>query len=108
METNIALCTYRVSDGKEAEFKSLLAQHWPALRKFGLVADEPSVLFRGKDESGKTFFVEILTWKSKEGPDIAEQTPEIMAIWERMGVLTEARLGRPPMEFPIVERLATP
>jgi len=60
-------------------------------------------MFRGTDESGKSFFVEILSWKSTDGPNLAEQMPEVLAIWEKMGQLVEARMGRPPMEFPFVE-----
>ena len=78
------------------------------LREVGLATEEPSLLFRGNDESGKSFFVEVLHWKSTEGPKLAEQMPEVLAIWERMGQLVEARMGRPPMEFPFVEPIGRP
>jgi hypothetical protein len=105
MNDHIALCTYRVKDGEASRFLSVLRQHAPTLRRLGLVTDDPSLLFRGADESGKSFFVEVLHWKSGDGPTIAEQTPEVLAIWERMGQCVEERLGRPSMEFPVVEQL---
>jgi hypothetical protein len=105
MTGHIALCTYRVKDGDAEKFLDLLREHAPTLRRLGLVTDEPSLLFHGRDESGQSFFVEVLHWKSDDGPSIAEQTPEVLAIWERMGQCVEARLGRPPMEFPLVEQI---
>src|SRR5262245_3421205 len=105
MENAIALCTYRVKQNHEKEFAALLRKHAPTLRKLGLLTDEPSVLFRGQDESGKSFFVEVLHWKSMDGHKIAEQMPEVLAIWEKMGQLVEARLNRPAMEFPHVEQI---
>jgi hypothetical protein len=105
MTRHVALCTYRVKEGKDQEFSSLLREHAPTLRRFGLLTDEPSLLFRGQDESGKSFFVEVLHWKSAEGHTLAEQLPEVLAIWERMGQRVEARMGRPPMEFPWVEQI---
>ena len=106
MSSHIALCTYRVKEHATDRFLGLLREHAPTLRRLGLVTDEPSLLFRGDDASGKSFFVEVLHWKSSEGPALAEQAPEVLAIWERMGQCVEDRLGRPSMEFPEVEQLA--
>jgi hypothetical protein len=105
MKNCTALCSYRVKKDKDKDFLPLLIKHRPTLQQFGLVTEEPSTLFHYTDESGKTVFVEIIHWKSKEGHKVAEQIPEIMKIWEGMGALVEARLGRPPMEFPFVERI---
>ena len=103
MESHSVMCTYRVQQGKEQDFLNLLRKHCPTLRQLGLITDEPSFLFRGNDESGKSFFVEIFHWKSIDGHKVAEQMPEVMAIWEGMGKLVEGRLGRPAMEFPFVD-----
>jgi hypothetical protein len=105
MKDNKALCTYRVRQDKGEEFLALLRTHAPTLHRFGLLTDQESPLFRGQDESGKPFFVEILHWKSEEGHKLAEQLPEVLRIWESMGKLVEARLGRPAMEFPFVEEI---
>lgn len=99
-----AICTYRVRRGEEQPFETLLVQHCPTLSRFGLVTSESSQLFRGQDAKGP-YYVEILDWIDVNAPDEAEKTPEVMKLWEGMGKLTEARDGRPPMEFPIVERL---
>jgi hypothetical protein len=105
MSRQVALCTYRVKQDDGDRFLEVLRRHAPTLRRLGLLTEEPSLLFRGQDESGKSFFVEVLHWKSDEGPSVAEQTPEVLAIWERMGQCVEERLGRPSMEFPVVEQL---
>src|SRR5262245_26892222 len=103
MKSYTALCTYRVQEGKDGEFLALLLNHAPTLYRLGLLTSETTTRYRGTDESGKSFFVEFLDWKSTEGPNLAEQMPEVLRIWEGMGKLVEARLGRPPMEFPFVE-----
>jgi hypothetical protein len=105
MEKHTVMCTYRVKQDKEDEFALHLRKHWQTLHSFGLVTGEPSLMFRGLDDSGKSFFVEIFHWKSVDGHKVAEQTPDILAIWERMGALVERRSGRPAMEFPFVRQL---
>jgi hypothetical protein len=100
-----SLCLYRVKSGSEAAFKNLLAKHWPTLCRLGLAADQPSTIYQGAEKPGAPLFVELLTWNDPEGPNMAHELPEVMAIWEPMGKLCEARDGRPPMEFPHVERI---
>jgi hypothetical protein len=51
------------------------------------------------NESGTTF-VEIFSWSRSDAPQLAHNTPAVMAVWEPMGALVEARDGRPAMEFP--------
>lgn len=101
----VAICTYRVKPGKDREFLALLRRHWPTLRDLELAENTPSLMFRGSDESGGTVFTEILTWRNETAPNRAHEVPAVMAIWEPMGMCCEARLGRPPMEFPHVERI---
>jgi hypothetical protein len=103
-EHTTVLCTYHVKQGADAKFIELLEKHWPAMKKLGLAADVPSQIFRG-DEEGGSFFVEVFTWSRPGAAEVAHQTPGVMAIWEPMGNLCEARNGKPPMEFPSVERL---
>jgi len=102
----VAMCTYRIQQGKEDQFVGLLRRHWPTLRDLGLVEKAPPPVFRGIDDSGKTYFVEILTWKDPEMPNRAHELPAVMAVWEPMGMCCEARLGRPPMEFPTVQAVS--
>ncbi|HEX9931371.1 MAG TPA: hypothetical protein VGB08_00845 [Allosphingosinicella sp.] len=105
------ICTYRVREGARDAFLDLLRKHWPTLRAAGLASEAPAVHFEAKEdpddphaESGTTF-IEIFSWASADSPGLAHRMPEVMAVWEPMGGLTEARGGRPPMEFPHVRPL---
>ncbi len=100
------LATFHVIPGKEPEFEALRARHWPTLRKLDLVTAEPAVLYRGADDQGRVFYVEIFTWKDARAVERAHQHPDVLAIWEPLEGLCEARDGRPSMEFPHVERVA--
>jgi hypothetical protein len=86
------LVVYRVKKGKDAEFRKLLALHWPTLNRLGLVTSEPAKIWRGEnirsDFDGSTW-VELFTWKEDGASDIAHQTPEVMQIWEPMGPILE-------------------
>ena len=85
------LCIYRVKKGKEAEFKKLLKQHGPALKSAGLSSDMAPKIW--KAESGRkpgTIFVEHMQWKDESSAHAAHQMPEVMAVWEPMGNLTDA------------------
>jgi hypothetical protein len=104
--TEVVICTYRVKAGQEAAFEKLLERHWPTLRGLGLVTNEAPQHFRGFEESGEPFFVEIFTWASGDAAEKAHEHPDVMAVWEAMGALTESRAGRPSMEFPHVQPLA--
>lgn len=98
----INICTYKVKPGKEAEMEELLRKHYPALLKAGLVDEEPPQIFRGlpdKHHGAEGVFVEIFAWKDPRGPEIAHETPEVMAVWEPMGAICEH------MDFPSFEVL---
>lgn len=102
--TNI--CTYRVKPGAREKFIALLRKHWPALRAAGLVNDTPALHFEAEvkgngqnDQTGATF-VEIFSWSRPDALQLVHNTPAVMALWEPMGALVEARDGRPGMEFP--------
>jgi hypothetical protein len=99
------ISTFRVRAGKEAEFAAIHAQAWPSYRRSGLVLDSPHLVMRGKDDAGKTYFVEILTWKSHDAPDHAPK--EIQAIWSKLEALCESRDGHRGIEFPEVEIVHT-
>jgi hypothetical protein len=98
------ICTYRVREDAREPFVELLRRHWPTLREAGLVNDTPAVHSEAvqsnnpHDESGPTF-VEIYSWAGPDSADLAHRMPEVMAVWEPMGGLVEARAGRPAMEF---------
>jgi hypothetical protein len=100
-EPETVIATYRVRAGKEAEFAKVHAQAWLAYRRGGLVLEKPHLVLQGLDETGKTYFVEILSWKTHEAPD--HTGAEIQAIWTQMQAFCEARSGHAGIEFPEVK-----
>ena len=99
------LCIYRVTRGNESAFIRLLERHWPVLHELGLVTDTRPTHYRGAEQDGSPLFVEIFDWVSPDASRLAPKHPDVMEIWERMDKLTEARGGRPNMEFPHVHAL---
>ena len=97
------LVTYHAKPGAEAELARVLARHWDTLRQLKLVLDAPHVVVRG-DEGGKTYIVEIATWRDANIPDHAP--PAVLAIWEEMRKLVEPRNGRPGIDFVEVAPIA--
>jgi hypothetical protein len=86
--TNIV--TYVPKRGKEAELLALVKKHEPALRKVGLVTDEPFRLWKAYDvRKQREQYIEQFVWKDGNASDVAHQTPEVMAIWEPMGPVLE-------------------
>ena len=84
------LVRYHPKAGKERELLELVQKHWPELNRLGLVSRQPPQIWRAVDKrSGQSHFVEIFQWKDAQAPDIAHQTPEVMAIWEPMGQVLE-------------------
>jgi quinol monooxygenase YgiN len=83
------LCIYRVKEGREDEFRTLLDKHWPTLRSAGLASEKPARWFRGAAKDGKTRFIELFEWKDDEASGVAHQSPAVMSIWEPMGALAE-------------------
>ena len=62
-------------------FLTLLSKHYPVLKRLGLVTDEIPIIYRGvEDRGGGPVVFEVFTWKDAEAPNIAHQTPDVMAI----------------------------
>ena len=102
----VVVCRYRVKAGQEAAMEKLLAAHWPTLHRAGLVTDEPAQVYRGLpskkpggDPRAQRTYVEVFAWKDERAPEVAHQTPAVMAVWEPMGAACEE------MEFPHFEPL---
>src|SRR5713226_804745 len=89
------LVTYRPKKGKEKELQALVEKHWPTLHKIGLVTKESARIWRATDKrSGDVSFIEMFQWKDDDASRIAHETPDVMAIWERMGpILEELKLA---------------
>jgi hypothetical protein len=105
MAKETVICTYRVRSDSEDQFLGLLGGHWLTLRDLGFVTSEKSLVFKGT-EDGLTY-VEIFTWV-EGGFEQAHEHPDVLAIWERMDPLLEARDGRPKWEFPHFEPVLLP
>ncbi len=100
---NKVICHYRVAHGNQAAFETLLNEHWPTLRRLGLVTETKPQHMRGlEQDNGQPIYYEIFDWVDG-GVDRAHEHPEVMAIWEPMDQLCETRGGKPNMEFPHVE-----
>lgn len=102
-DATTVMATYRVKPEREADMVHLLHRHWPTLRAHGLVTDDPPAVYRGVEQSGRPYYVEIFSWREQECARNAHTNPAVMEIWTPMEECCEARDGRPAMEFPGVE-----
>jgi hypothetical protein len=91
------MVTFHAKAGAETELARVIAAHWKTVTDLKLVATSPHLTLRGTDESGKTYFVEIFTWRDSSIPDAAP--PAIQKIWAEMNALVESRGGRPGLTF---------
>lgn len=98
----IAVCTYRVRAGGESAFEHLLDQHSPTLRRLGLITDHPVQVLRATSED-LPMYVEIFEWASDDAATRASEVPDVIAIWEPMASLCEARDGHEGLEFPLFD-----
>jgi hypothetical protein len=96
------MCIYRPKPGRASDFLKLLKKHWPTLRAAGLATGRVAKVSRSVDKEGKAFFIESFSWKDSSFPQVAHQTPAVMALWEPMGQLCEE------MAFWTVERAPMP
>ena len=96
MANETVVCTYRVRADAENQFRELLGRHWTTLHDLGFVTDESSLLLR---HTGEPTYIEIFTWVDG-GFALAHEHPDVLAIWEPMEPLLEARAGLPKWEFP--------
>jgi len=104
--SHVNICQYHVKEGHEAEMEALLAKHWPTLRAAGLASAVPPVIYKGLpsgkpggDHGAAGVYFEIFSWENENGPQIAHQTPEVMAVWEPMGAICKH------MDFPMFQRI---
>lgn len=91
------MVTFHAKSGSEAELQRVIARHWEAAARLKMLEAAPHVTLRGSEDSGKTYFVEIFTWRDGSVPDAAPE--EIRKIWEEMNRLVEARGGHAGLEF---------
>ena len=98
------ICRFKVKPGKQAEMEALLARHWPALHKAGLVTDRKPQIYRGLPSAkpggqhgAEGVYIEMFEWRDPSAIDTAHQLPAVMAVWEPMGAICEE------MDFPEFE-----
>ena len=103
------ICRFKVKPGKQAEMELLLARHWSALHKAGLVTDKKARIYRGLPSAkpggrhgAERVYVEMFEWRDASAIDLAHQLPAVMAVWEPMGAICEE------MEFPEYEEIDLP
>ena len=96
--------TYHVREGKQADMERLMREdHWPLLRRLGLVLESPHVLVSGTEDGKKPYIREVLTWRDHDTPDNAP--PEVEAVWKHMYDFVEKRGGSPAIEIEEVDLL---
>lgn len=88
---------FQVKAGKEADFVRVYGQAWAAYKRLRMVMETPHVLLQAKDDAGKPYFVEVLTWKNHDIPD--HVPTEVREIWNQMESLCEARKGKRGITF---------
>ena len=96
---SVVVCSYRVKAGRDQDFIALLKRHWPTLHKLGLVHEQPRMALQRRDGDQTSCFVEMFAWKDR-GFEVAHKHPEVLALWEPMEQMCEARDGHPATEFP--------
>ena len=79
------MVTCRAKPGAEANLQRVLADHWTTIRDLKLVTAAPHTSLRGIDPTGKTYFVEIFTWKDAKIPDHAPEV--VQKLWSEMNNL---------------------
>jgi len=97
-DTETVLSTFRPRAGKEDELLKTMGENWSTLSKLGLALQQPHIVLRGKDDTGKTIFVELLTWRDHEAAD--HVPPEVQTIWNQLQSEVEDRGGHRGIEFP--------
>jgi hypothetical protein len=91
------MITLHAKPGAEAALAQTIARHFDTARRLGLLAPDGPHLTMHADESGRRYYVEILTWKDAVTPDNAPSA--IRAIWDEMNRLVDARGGRPGLDI---------
>ena len=93
------MVTYHAKAGSEAALANAIARQWAAANRLKLVLETPHTLVRG-DEQGRTYFIEIFTWRDANIPDAPPTA--IQNIWAEMSQLVESRGARPGIDFAAV------
>ncbi|WHY69161.1 antibiotic biosynthesis monooxygenase [Neobacillus sp. SuZ13] len=85
MSSLVFMALYRPNPGKEEELKELLKVHIPTLRAEELITDRELLTLQAADGT----IIEIAEWRSTEAIEKAHQSTKVMAVWNKIGALSE-------------------
>ncbi|HUK90513.1 MAG TPA: hypothetical protein VLZ81_08960 [Blastocatellia bacterium] len=91
------LSVFHVKEGSEEAFLKTARDTWATYREMDGVFPSPHLLMKGTDESGKTCYFEVFTWRDAEIPDHAPD--KVKAHWKELESLCEQRSGRRGIEI---------
>lgn len=57
----------------------------------------PHILLEAKDDAGRPYFIDVLTWRNHDIPD--HVPPAVREIWNQMESLCETRNGKRGITF---------
>ncbi|MCM3116798.1 antibiotic biosynthesis monooxygenase [Neobacillus sp. MER 74] len=85
MSSLVFMALYRPNPGKEEELKELLKVHIPTLREEELITSRELLTLQAEDGT----IIEIAEWRSTEAIEKAHQSSKVMAVWNKIGELSE-------------------
>jgi hypothetical protein len=88
------LITYYPAAGQDKELEAAMARAWRVYEKDHLVYSEPHTIVRGNEGGGKSYYVEIFTWK--KAPE--HPSADVSAAWSQEQSLCEAGDGHKGIE----------
>jgi len=80
MPVELTFAMYRPKKGKEKELKKILKNHFPTLRRLGLITENSA----HRVESKNGTVIEIFEWKNAAAKKKAHTHPDMRAIWGPM------------------------
>ena len=81
----IFIAVYRPHPGKDAEFRALLKDHGPLLKRLGLITDRPTIIMQAGDGA----YIEVKEWAAGASAKAAHENPEVASLWDAMGKIAE-------------------
>ncbi len=91
------MITLHAKPGAEQALAEVLERLYDTARLDLVAPHAPHVTLRSADATDRPDFIEIMTWRDAEAPDHAPK--EILAIWQEMNALVEARSGQPGLSI---------
>jgi quinol monooxygenase YgiN len=79
------MALYRPKSGKTNELKDILKVHIPTLLEEGLITNRELLTLQAADGT----IIEIAEWKSNEAIEKAHQSPNVIAIWDKISSVSE-------------------